>query len=251
MRRFYLDRHVIRTGRPVITGADARHVRTVLRSRPGDELIVFDGHGVDYRTQILNMTGEGVHLRVLSQFPSANESPVQITIGQALIKNRKMDRIVRHFTELGGSTFIAFPSERSMVKRETDRFRHRITRWEKIARESLKQCGRPTFPDIRFADSFETILNTENRYDLRMIFDNTDQHVSPEHFLESNAPVKRVLALVGPEGGFTPNEVEGAIRRGLVPCHMGPRILKSDTAAIVALTIIQHRFGDLANPKRA
>ena len=250
MRRFFLGPNEINAAGPVIQGSDAKHIRTVLRSKPGDELILFDGQGSDYHGRITKITTKGIHLTVLDRFPSANESPIHITIGQALIRSRKMDRIIRHFTELGGNTFIPFSAKRSMVKSEEERFEKRRHRWQKIAAESLKQCGRSKIPRIESVQSFQEIIATWDGYDLCIIFDNNMVARSVARSPESTKTIKRILALVGPEGGFTTEEVGMAHQQGFVTCHMGPRILKSDTALIAAVTLIQQRFGDLASPKR-
>jgi 16S rRNA (uracil1498-N3)-methyltransferase len=245
MRRFFLDRHIVCSDRPVITGPDLKHIRTVLRASPGDELILFDGQGTDYRSRIVAVTAKGVYVTVIARYPSRSESPLRITVGQALIKTRKMDRMIRQFTELGGTRFVAFPAHRSVVKRERQRVDDRIERWKRIARESLKQCGRSALPDVRFADSFQTMIDTSDDADLRIIFDVSAHPDAPHLLLKKKRSVQAVLIIIGPEGGFTEEELALAGRQGIVSCHMGPRVLKSDTAVIAALAVIQHQFGDM------
>lgn len=204
---------------------------------------------MDYRSRIVAVTAKGVYVTVVARYPSRTESSLRITVGQALVKTRKMDRLVRQFTELGGYRFVAFPARRSVVKREAERVDDRIERWKRIARESLKQCGRSALPDVRFADSFQTLIDTSKYADLRIIFD-VDAHPNPSTPLpEKNGPVQEVLLVIGPEGGFTEEELALAGKRGVISCHLGPRILKSDTALVAALAVIQHRFGDLGLQK--
>jgi 16S rRNA (uracil1498-N3)-methyltransferase len=251
MRRFFIEPDQLNSATAFIEGTDARHIRTVLRSKPGDEIFLFDGRGTDYRSRILEVTTRGIYLQVLDQFPSTAESPVHITVGQALIRTQKMDRFIRQFTELGGNAFLAFWAKRSTVKPDQDRSQKKQRRWEKIAAESLKQCGRSRVPDIRPIQSFQDVLSSCCDYDLRLIFHNTGDARSLTDLKENRGTARRILALVGPEGGFTSGEVELADQHGFTVCHMGPRLLKSDTAGIAALTLIQHRFGDLGNSKRA
>ena len=251
MRRFFIEPDQLDSAGAVIEGTDAHHIRTVLRSKPGDEIFLFDGRGTDYRSRILEVTTHGIYLQVLDQFPSAAESPIHITIGQALIRTQKMDRFVRQFTELGGKTFVPFWTKRSTVKPDADRCQRKRHRWEKIAAESLKQCGRSRVPDIQPVRSFQDMLSCCGNHDLHLIFHNNRDACPLAYPAENRKSPRRILALVGPEGGFTAEEVDLAKEKGFTVCHMGPRLLKSDTAGVAALTLIQHRFGDLANSKIA
>jgi len=251
MRRFFIEPGQLDSAGAVIEGTDAHHIRTVLRSKPGDEIFLFDGRGTDYRSRILEVTAHGIYLQILDQFPSAAESPIHITIGQALIRTQKMDRFVRQFTELGGNAFLPFWTKRSTVKPDTDRNQKKRHRWEKIAAESLKQCGRSRVPDIQPVRSFQGMLSSCGNHDLHLIFHNNRDACSLAYPAENLKSPRRILALVGPEGGFTTEEVNLAKEKGFTVCHMGPRLLKSDTAGVAALTLIQHRFGDLANSKIA
>ena len=248
MRRFYIAPDKIDSDSPFIDGADARHVRTVLRSRPGDEVILFDGRGTNYRSRIVKMTSQAIYLAICDQFPAASESPLHIALGQALVRARKMDRIVRQFTELGGNRFIPLWAQRSTVKPEADRFGKRRDRWRKIAAESVKQCGRSHIPAIEPVHSFQDVVGAYGTYDLCVIFD-TDSRYAAD--MSDRKKVDRILVMIGPEGGFTTEEVEMARREGFVVSPIGPRVLKSDTAVVAALALIQHLFGDLTPAKRA
>ena len=250
MRRFYITPDKIASDRATIHGADARHVRNVLRSKPGDALILFDGRGMNYYSQITRITSDEIFLTIQDQFRSASESPVHVTVGQALVRAGKMDRIVRQFTELGGDRFVPVWTDRSTVKPEAERFRKRRARWQKIALESLKQCGRSYIPEIEPVQSFEEVVTKHDTYDLCIIFDTVIEDREQTDF-PPREEINRILVLIGPEGGFTTDEVEMTRKRGFIVSPMGPRVLKSDTAMVAALTLIQHRFGDLTLIKRA
>lgn len=245
MRRFFLDRKIIDSDSPTLTGSDVKHISTVLRSKPGDEIFLFDGQGHDYHARIVNITPKAITLSVLTRYPSTSESRVHIAIGQALIKAKKMDRIVRQLTELGGSAFLPFIAHRSVTKPDGERSLKKNKRWETIAIEALKQCGRSQAPHIGPITSFEGLLGTSKAYDLCVIFHDHQRETTPDCFPRTKQKGTRVLALIGPEGGFTAEEVTLALRSGFTHGYLGPRTLKSDTAAITATALIQHLLGDL------
>ena len=252
MRRFFLDRGKILSGRPTLTGPDVRHVRTVLRLKPGDEIILFDGKGLEYRTRITASTPKAITLSVLERFPSIPEPTVEITIGQALLKARKMDRIVRQVTELGIYALIPVQSARSVPKPQLKRRVEREQRWKAIAQESLKQCGRSQIPRLGPLTSFEKLVSVSQTYDMSIIFHHDEFGLKSRPSMEDTRGVRKVLAVVGPEGGFAPDEVKLALEHGFVCVSLGPTILKADTATVAACAILQHTFGDVGDhPKKS
>lgn len=248
MRRFFLDREKILSISPTLTGPDVRHVRTVLRLKPGDEIVLFDGKGLEYRAQITASTPKAITFSVLEQFPSIPEPTVQITIGQALLKARKMDRIVRQVTELGIYALIPVQSERSVPKPQLKQRGEREQRWKAIAQESLKQCGRSQIPRLGPLTSFEELVGASQAYDMSIIFHHDKSGLS----MKDTRDVRKVLAVIGPEGGFAPDEVKLALEHGFVCVSLGPTILKADTAAVAACAILQYAFGDVEGlPKKS
>jgi len=148
MRRFFVDRELIHSDRPILIGRDVKHIRTVLRLKPGDEITLFDGEGSEYCARIIGSTPRAITLFVLHQHPAISESPVEITIGQALIKARKMDRIVRQLTELGTYAFIPFMAERSVPRPEPGRLVQK-----KAALGAHRQRGSQTMRPIPYTIS--------------------------------------------------------------------------------------------------
>ena len=253
MRRFFLDKKTICSDKPTITGPDVKHIRTVLRLKRDDEIRLFDGEGSEYRARIINSTPRAIELSILDQYVSRSESSVEITIGQALLKAGKMDRIVRQVTELGATAFLPFAAKRSVPRPDNQRLGARRQRWETIATEALKQCGRHRTTYVGSAVSFEQLLEATQAYDQKVIFHNDPSAGGSAVNLTGAPGIKSVLALIGPEGGFTEDEVKLAYRHGFSCVSLGPRILKADTAAIAAATLLQYAFGDLGsapkNPK--
>lgn len=251
MRRFFLDREKILSDRPTLTGPDVRHIRTVLRLRPGDEIFLFDGRGSEYRARITDSLPKAITLYVLERFPSISESRVEITVGQALLKAGKMDRIVRQLTELGIFALIPLLAERSVPKPDPERWAEKQQRWEAIARESLKQCGRSQIPRLGSPVFFDDLVGTSRDYDIKIIFHHGKSGLKARFCPGEAGSVRNVLALIGSEGGFTTEEVNLALKCGFVCVSLGPRILRADTAAVAGCAILQYTFGDVGGaPKK-
>lgn len=244
MRRFFLDREMILSDKPTLTGPDVKHIRTVLRLKPGEEIFLFDGKGSEYRARITASTPKTIILSVLERFPSISESPVEITIGQGLLKAKKMDRIVRQVTELGIYALIPLLAKRSVPRPRPERWAEKEQRWETIAQESLKQCGRSQMPCLEPPTSFKELVAVSRTHDLKIIFHEGNPGEESNLYLNDPRDVRSVLALIGPEGGFTPNEVQMALEGGFVCVSLGPRILKADTAVVAVCAVLQYAFGD-------
>jgi 16S rRNA (uracil1498-N3)-methyltransferase len=244
MRRFFLDREMILSEKPTLTGPDVKHIRTVLRLKPGEEIFLFDGKGSEYRARITASTPKTIILSVLERFPSISESPVEITIGQGLLKAKKMDRIVRQVTELGIYALIPLLAKRSVPRPRPERWAEKEQRWETIAQESLKQCGRSQMPCLEPPTSFKELVAVSRTHDLKIIFHEGNPGEESNLYLNDPRDVRSVLALIGPEGGFTPNEVQMALEGGFVCVSLGPRILKADTAVVAVCAVLQYAFGD-------
>ena len=160
-----------------------------------------------------------------------------------------MDRLVRQVTELGIYALIPLLVERSVPKPEPERWAEKEQRWESIARESLKQCGRSQIPRIGPAAPFEEVVGTSQAYDLRILFHHGNSELTRPDASDARN-MRQVLALIGPEGGFTSDEVKLARKQGFVRVSLGPRILKADTAAVAACSILQYAFGDIGGPPK-
>ena len=245
MRHFFIDREKILSDRPTLTGPDVKHVRRVLRLKPGDEIFLFDGQGLEYRARISASTPKAITLSVLDRFSSISESTVKITIAQSVLKAGKMDRIVRQATELGIHALIPLMAERNAPGPEPQRWAEKARRWEAIAREALKQCGRFQIPRLGPPASFKKVLGMSQDYHLRIIFHHAKPGLKSRLYLRDATNLRKVLALIGPEGGFTPEEVKLALECGFVRVSLGPRTLKADTAAVAACAILQYCFGDV------
>ena len=245
MRRFYIKTGSICNGRAVITGQEARHLGTVLRLGPGDRVELVDGRGIIARAEIETISHNTAVFNILDSSSPGVESPVHITLAQGMLKDKKMDMLVRHLTELGICQWIPFFSSRSIPKPDTKRLCSRMERWNKIAREALKQCGRSMLPLIGEPIPFDQLLETATGYDTKIAF--WENATTPIHSLQtpSMEPAKKIIVLIGPEGGFSSPEIDAARKKGFNACSLGPRILRAETASLTAAAIVQYLFGDL------
>lgn len=245
MKYFFINPEQLASPDPMITGNEAVHIRHVLRLKPGDIIALADGAGFHYKAQILRISAEGVSVKILEKFLATSESPVRISIAQALLKDRKMEDLIRPLSELGIHRWIPFVAHRSVPRLETKRVDQRTARWEKIAREAVKQCRRGQILQIDPIVSFNQALELGQSSDLRIVFwENESEKLHPDN-LNCRKPICDIFALLGPEGGFTDDEIRKAKESGYISISLGPRILRAETATLAACSILQHLFGDL------
>jgi len=249
MRRFYIEPSKVAEASgstPVISGSDARHIKNVLRLKPGDIIGLFDGTGLEYEARIVTLYHNRVEVSIISSSYSRTESPVKIIVAQAFLKNRKMDGLVRQLTELGITKWIPFIAKRSVPRPSKKRLWARSERWKNIAKEAIKQCRRSQIMEIGATISFEEALNFENECDLKIVFWENESKSINSKLLQPDRHYKRIYVMLGPEGGFTEQEIENARACGFVVASLGPRILRAETATIVACALLQYLFGDIS-----
>jgi len=245
MRYFFIE-HAQSTGSTlVITGSDARHIKTVLRLKSGDKIGLFDGKGFEYEAKIVDLSSGKVKVSVIRRFPSAAESPVQITVAQGFLKEKKMDGLVRQLSELGINKWNPFIADRSVPRPDKKQLSARTKRWEKISKEAIKQCKRGCIMEIDDTVSFEEILNLSQTADLKIAFWENELQPLNAELPRPDRNINKIYVLLGPEGGFTQQEIESARDRGFVTASLGPRILRAETATVAACVLLQHLFGDM------
>lgn len=244
MRYFFVNREQIRNGKATITGSDARHIRNVLRLGSGEMIGLYDGMGLEHEARIDTVSQTRVEVSILSSGPSVTESPLRITVVQALLKDRKMDGLIRQLTELGIAEWIPVIAARSVPKPNAQRLPARMARWEKITREAQKQCRRGRVVGIRPPLSFEEMLALGENHDLRIIF-HEDAAVPLQSDINKNPSTQTAIVAVGPEGGFSDQEVELAKAHGFRAMRLGPRILRAETATVAACSLVQFIYGDM------
>jgi 16S rRNA (uracil1498-N3)-methyltransferase len=245
MRYFFWD--AIDQSNPciVIQGPDARHIQKVLRLKPGEKIGLFDGRGMEYIARIESIHSAGIQVRVLVSHPSQTESSVDITVAQAMLKERKMDGLVRQLTELGALGWVPFYAQRSIPKPDRRRAAARVERWEKISREALKQCKRGRVMEIQSPITLHEMFIQARASDLKIVFwENESRALDTANLPSRGKAIQRIFAVLGPEGGFSEQEIDAARADGFITAGLGPRILRAETAAVAAATLLQFLYGD-------
>jgi 16S rRNA (uracil1498-N3)-methyltransferase len=237
-RRFHAPPNAF-SQQTVTLGADeARHLRDVLRLKPGDEVFVFDGLGHEFRSTVSNIRRDTAELRIDAEVePAKPESHLQLNLGVALLKGEKFDLVVQKATELGVTKIIPLITRYADIHlRDATDATKRVTRWQRIAIEAAKQSGRAIVPQISLPVAFEKV-EVEGA---GVMFSERDGDS-----IDNLPAASSITALGGSEGGWADEEIESARARGFHVVTLGGRILRAETAAIAVMVLMQHRFGDL------
>ncbi len=221
-----------------------RYIKSVLRMKKGESLILFDGAGWEYEAAIKTFLDDRVSIEVLKK-NRIPEKAVKISLFQALPKATKMDFIVQKATELGADRIISFQSARTVPRLSQDKARGKISRWRSIAQEASRQCGRADIPEIRGIVSFEEMLACSEGQSLKIILWEEESKRNIKEILrdEKYAGANDISVVIGPEGGFSREEIERAADKGFISATMGKNILKVETAVLAILSIIQYEKG--------
>jgi 16S rRNA (uracil1498-N3)-methyltransferase len=243
MQKFLISPDQILENRVIIDGQDARHINRVLRLGPGDRIFLTDGLGTDLTGGITESGPERVVINITDTRPSRTESPLPLTVCTGMLKHQKMDDVIQGLTQLGVNRWIPFFCERSVPSPDAKSLARRMTRWQAISNETIKQCRRSRVVDICFPLSFKQILDLAENFDHCLAF--WEQGGRSLSHLQGHNGSNRTILLIGPEGGFSDDEIIGAGARGFVPYSLGPRILRAEAASLCAAALIQHRLGDM------
>lgn len=243
MRRFTVRPEHIDGDRVTFEPEETRHMALVLRLAPGDVVVAGDGRGHDYTVRLESLGPPAVGT-VLAARPSRVESPLALTLLQGVPKGDKMEAIVRAATELGVARVVPVLTERTIVRLEPSRWRERARRWQRVAREAAKQCGRAVIPVVEVPGPLRAALD-EGGADLRLCLWEGEAAPLGAVLDQLPRPPRSAAILVGPEGGLARAEVERARASGWLVARLGPRILRTETAGPSIAAILQFRFGDL------
>lgn len=244
MPRFFVDQNNIADELIKITGEDVNHIKRVLRLRSGDALTVCDGRCTDYEAIIEHFESDYVIARIISSTPNRNEAPLDITLFQGLPKSDKMDLIIQKGVELGVKKIVPVITERAVVRINNGKDALiKVARWQRIALEAAKQCNRGIIPQIGMPVEYKEALRLSRESALSMI--PYEKETGNGIKAQLRTPSGSVAVFIGPEGGFTEDEVKRAIMEQVRPVSLGPRILRTETAAIAVLSILMYELGDL------
>lgn len=241
--RIYVDSKLNEGEGIRLEGDRARYLSKVLRLEVGAEFIVFDGRGGEYPARVERAARDSVEARVGAFIPAQRESPLDITLVQGISRSERMDFTVQKAVELGVRTIAPVTTERSVVRLDDRRRFRRLEHWRSIAVSACQQCGRTRLPQIEEIEGLDEWL--EKRFQTDAV---TGFVLSPDASLCPGdlEPLDRVVLLIGAEGGLSDAEMARVKQSGLKPLSLGPRILRTETAAVAALTALQLICGDLS-----
>ena len=224
----------------------AHYVVHVLRLRVGDELGAFDGTGRECRLRLTSVLPARVQGERLAFLATTVPTPKPFVLGQAVPKGTKMEFIIEKCSELGLTTLVPLYTARTVVREMPERLGEKMARWQRIAAAAARQCGRRILLDIAAPTMLEEFCLCYSGAPVKLMCWEGEQQHSLQTVLASHVGESPVIALIGPEGGFTHVEVATACQQGFSPVNLGPRVLRTETAAIVLTSIVRYSLGDLA-----
>lgn len=243
--RLYIPRPLERGEFCAATPGQARYIQSVMRMREGDTLLVFNGTGREYEA-VVRQSPEGLSLEI-GAFRTVSPGRIEITLCQAIPKAEKLDGIIRRATELGAGRLVPFLAERSIPRWPAAKAQLKRERWQKIAVEAARQCGRTDIPEIAEIAAYDEMLQLARAGALNLILweEEADRGIREILRDPAHARTRDFLLVVGPEGGFSRDEVDRACAAGLLPVSLGKTVLRVETAALSVLAILQYEKGDL------
>lgn len=225
--------------------AVAHHVTHVLRLRVGDELGVFDGTGQEYRLRLSRVSPAQVQGERVALLATATSRPTPFILGQAVPKGPKMDLIIEKCSELGLTTLVPLYTERTVVREAPERLAGRLARWQRIAAAAARQCGRRTLLDVQPPMALGDFCTGYRTAPMKLVCWEEEHCHGIRQVLARHTDQSPIVALIGPEGGLTGQEVEMARTHGFTTVSLGPRLLRTETAAIVLTCIVRYSLGEL------
>ena len=245
MHRFFIDPRYIEEDLVTLHGEALRKVRTVLRMEPQQMLTVLDGLGTEYSCRIVSVSSRRGVLQIVSKDDALGEPARKIYLGQALPKADKMALVIQKAVELGVAAVHPFVSQRCVPRYDTGKQSRRMERWQKIALESAQQSGRGLVPPVSKPVAFDALVSNSFIDGVNLILHQEKRTRKLSEILCDARSRESLFFLVGPEGGFTPEEVVFANEHGFESVNLGKRVLRTETAALTFLSIVQYELGEI------
>ncbi|MAD92016.1 MAG: 16S rRNA (uracil(1498)-N(3))-methyltransferase [Gammaproteobacteria bacterium] len=239
--RLFVSGNLFNGAKLKLDGDRAKYLGKVLRARVGNTFIIFDGSGLEWSAKITQITNNNIYFELGIGLDPHTESPLEIHLIQGISRGDRMDFVMQKATELGIKSITPVLTDYGMVKLNSERAQKRRDHWQKIANSACEQSGRTRQPTIDMPLSLEAYLNKPPIFDIKII-------LSPNAsvpFTQIPAPKNKICILIGPEGGFSKHEYAHAKAIGFQEASLGPRILRTESAAISAISILQAKWGDL------
>lgn len=222
----------------------SHHLINVLRMAKDSEIIVIDNTNTEYKARILDDAAKEMEIIIVEQVLIEREPQTKVTIFQGLPKADKMEQVIMRGTEIGAHGFVPVTMARSVVQLDSKKAAKKLERWQKIALSAAQQAARQHIPDVQALHSFKDMLSVLNTYDKVFLLYENEQEQSFND-ISLNMFMGKIALIIGPEGGLADHEVGALLKAGAYPISLGPRIMRTETAGIVALSIILYSAGDM------
>ena len=242
MARFFVNKENINDNQISIQGDDAHHIARSLRMAEGDEAVVCDSLGKEYRCILSKIRDDECICDIIEEISSGAESPVDITLCMAYPKGDKLETVIQKAVELGASKIIPFESSRCIKRPKAEKADKQTQRLSRIAEEAAKQCGRAKIPEVTKPASFSEMLNMAKESELTLLCYENEDEKSLKKILSKRPAPKSISVIVGSEGGFSPEEAAEAVENGALSVSLGKRILRCETAPSYALSAISYEL---------
>lgn len=243
MQRYFVNQKQFIDDKVIINNDDVHHITKVLRSSIGDNVIISNGDGYDVIAEISVIEPKQVICKIVSEIKDNREPNVEIILAQGLPKSDKMDLIIQKSTEIGVSKIIPFTSDRTIVQLNEKKEQKRLERWRKITKEASEQAHRSIIPEISPLVTFNKLLEIMGEQ-LTLIAYEKENSLQLYQALNKIPDINKVLLVIGPEGGFTGQEVKKVVEQGAYSISLGKRILRTETAGLVGISnILYHLEG--------
>ncbi|MCI8806190.1 MAG: 16S rRNA (uracil(1498)-N(3))-methyltransferase [Clostridiales bacterium] len=243
MPKFFVDKNNIGEKNIEITGDDAKHISTVLRAKVDEEIIICDGYGTDYLCRLIGINKKQVLAEIIEKYENKNEPELKITLYQGLPKGDKMELVIQKCIEIGVDRIIPVITDNTVVK-IGDKAEKKNLRWNKIAEAAAKQCGRGKIPHVDKILSFKDAVETSKTLDGVIIPYENERKKNIREFVKSFRG-KSIGIFIGPEGGFSENEITLCMENNISSVSLGKRILRTETAGLVTSVILLYELEGL------
>ena len=243
MPRFFVPPSALVGDLVTLEGEQAAHAKA-LRLAPGEEVILCDGAGTDYRCTVSSLQSGQLTLAVQQSMPSCTEPTLRVSLYLGFPKADKLEHVIQKATELGASEITAFPSARCVSRPEQRAWEKKLVRWQKIAAAAAEQSGRGRIPLVTVLPTYEAALREAAQAELPILFYENEENRTLSMVLAGRAGLRSVSLMTGPEGGLEPEEVQQACRAGLEVCTLGRRILRCETAPLCAISAVMFALGE-------
>ena len=247
MHRFFISDENLCGENVVLKGKQAHQIRNVLRMRPGDHVIVLDNHSAEYEVELELMSKSQITGHVIEKREATGEPTVQITLYQSLVKQDKFEWVLQKCTEVGVKRFVPLITQRTVIQDPGDISSKKLSRWRSIITEAAEQSGRGLIPELSRAISLEKAIGNLAGFGCCLIASRQTEGSGVRSALRrSDKGASTTIALlIGPEGGFTEEEMKHSRATGIVPISLGRRILRTETAAVVAASLILYELNEM------